>query len=736
MVKRFYDAACSITYILNVFETILPYCFEHLELKQINAEIKIEILNRFAKAKLNFNDLSECMASLFSKAKSNKSIEILDNLKIESYESVHFNNLNRFIEAKDELSVHEISNFMRETFLNKLDLYLADLVEFRNNSTQEFERFELELNRFLINLMSNDNFVKNHKVLQFANEILLKDTNNKYYRNNLSIYRQVINVFIDPKWSGIASPQFRESAESLIYRLNLKHHSHYVYFSTKFDYLKGLVRSFYEITKELDNFCDMYMDSLDTHYSNMTNEEAFDSKKGKLNSEILEKLTTNKSDLSDIKEVLKTFKNKNLTDSLIKIERFVPSKNAAVLAGVSAALRQLIINRTRQYAIDLLDFRSLAFVTFDQFEKAYFEYLSSYKQVKCQELMQFLTAKLKELTSLNEYHTSKRNEFISIYLLILNSKWSNSSIQPAIESLKSLLKKCGNKLNPYLINYYRNLQNLLNNYVNWCDPPLRCKDGNSNIYEINTQSAILSRIIARLKREYPTDLFCPSNEIRIINSNNLFIDVDLNGPEFQGVNLVIVGVNVKLVEEKTEFRIATDGKDANEQWLGKQASSGTGKDDQGNGKKGVDGSDGLPGGSAGHVYIVANDLSSVNILVSAKGGKGSTGQSGGDGASGKDGADGKSGDRERIEKYFDGFNWAFNVWSYRVTRVGTDGENGGNGGDAGCGGYAGESGDNGLVKLVSLNDILVSEYKDKAEDDNYNKKNGQPGKPGKKIVLF
>ncbi len=396
MVKRFYDAARSITYILNLFETILPHCFEHLELKQINNEIKIEILNRFAKAKLNFDDLSQCMTSLFSKAKSNnKSIGILDNLNIESYESAHFDNLNRFIEAKDELSVHEISNFMRETFLNKLDLYLADLVEFRNNSTQEFERFELELNRFLINLMSNDNFGNNQKVLQLANEILLKDNNNKNYRNNLSTYRQVINVFIDTKWSSITSPQFRESAESLIYRLNLKHHSHYVYFFTKFDYFKGLVTSFYEITKELNNFCDIYIDSLDTRYSNMTNEEAFDSKKGKLNSEILQKLTTNKSDLSDIKEVLKTFKNKNLTDSLTKIERFVPSKNAAVLAGVSAALRQLIINRTRQFAIDLLDFRSLAFVTFDQFEKAYFEYLSSYKQVKSRDLMEFLTTKLK-----------------------------------------------------------------------------------------------------------------------------------------------------------------------------------------------------------------------------------------------------------------------------------------------------------------------------------------------------
>ena len=148
----------------------------------------------------------------------------------------------------------------------------------------------------------------------------------------------------------------------------------------------------------------------------MSNEEAFDSKKGKLNSEILEKLSINKPDLSDIKEVLETFKNRNFTGSLIKIEKNIPPKNTAVLAGVSVALRQLIINRARQYAIDLLDYRSLAFVTFNQFEKAYFDYLSRYRQVKFGELMEFLMVKLKELRHLNEYDNSKRNKFISTYL--------------------------------------------------------------------------------------------------------------------------------------------------------------------------------------------------------------------------------------------------------------------------------------------------------------------------------
>ena len=238
----------------------------------------------------------------------------------------------------------------------------------------------------------------------------------------------------------------------------------------------------------------------------------------------------------------------------------------------------------------------------------------------------------------------------------------------------------------------------------------------------------MSRAIAKLKKEFPADCLCPNNEIRIINSNTLFIDVDLNGTEFSGVNIVIISEKVELVERKTEFRIVTDGRDANETWLGKQAASGVDTDDNGNGKKGADGSDGLPGCSAGHVYIVADDLSAANVLVSAKGGKGGCGQTGGNGAPGKDGADGKSADREAIEERFKG--WAFNVWSYRITRVGKDGESGANGGDAGCGGYAGESGETGLIKLVSLNSIFVSEFRDRGADL-INQENGKPGKPGK-----
>ena len=211
----------------------------------------------------------------------------------------------------------------------------------------------------------------------------------------------------------------------------------------------------------------------------MTNEEAFDPKEGKLISEILNKLTSNKPDFSDIKEVMTTFRSESLfvklKESLAKIERLVPSKNHAVLGGVSAALRQFLISKTRQYVNDVLDFRSLAFVTFKQFEKVYFDYLSRYEQVNSSQLRQFLTQKLDELTQLSVYETSKRSRFVAIYLAILNSKWSDSLIQPSILSLKQVISQCGNKLNPYLMTYYKNLHNLLNNYVNWCDRPLKTK---------------------------------------------------------------------------------------------------------------------------------------------------------------------------------------------------------------------------------------------------------------------
>ena len=203
MVRRFCEAEHAIVYIINAFEVVLPYCVEHLELKQINELVKVEIFNRFGRETNNFEDLRECMASLHAKARANKHIGFFDSGNVDAYENAQFDYLNRFVEAKDELSVHEVGYYIREAFLAKLDFYLADLVEFRNNSTQEFERFELELNGFLIDLVRNDannqkRGVSQQLGLKNVNE-LIKSAYARNYKNDLFMYRRVLHELIGTK---------------------------------------------------------------------------------------------------------------------------------------------------------------------------------------------------------------------------------------------------------------------------------------------------------------------------------------------------------------------------------------------------------------------------------------------------------------------------------------------------------------------------------------------------------
>lgn len=456
----------------------------------------------------------------------------------------------------------------------------------------------------------------------------------------------------------------------------------------------------------------------------MTNVEAFDSKHGLLNKDILSKLATNKPNVSDVREIFAVFRSEpafqTLTASLTNIENIVPARNQAALVGVSTAIRNLLVERTRQFVDDLLSFRALAFVTFRNFEKAFAEFLFKYEQVKSSELRNLLTKNLNQLNN---------RGLRQVYLDILRSEWIDNSLESSVkQSLSAVLEKCGNKLNPYLGEYRKNLHDLLNSYVNWCELPVKLI--NDNAYQVNSQSAILSRLIQKLKDKFPKDMLCPNNEIRLINSGCLFVDIDLDGAEYSGVNLVIVSETIKLVEGKKELRIVTDGTDAPETFAVKSAASGVGTVRK-RGADGSDGSDGLPGSSAGHIYVVADDLAPVKIVASAKGGRGGSGQAGGDGANGRDGTDGKDGDRDEIEDELEN-GWGFNIWSYRMTRVGTDGEDGGDGGNAGCGGFEGDSGEPGLIKLVSLNHADISEYNnnDGVDQTNQATRHGEPGKPG------
>jgi hypothetical protein len=625
--------------------------------------------------------------------------------------------LNKFQQANDEKSVCMLGFFIRRKIIQRLDTYLNSLARFRYESNLQFENFELELNKFLINSLDY--------------KITLKDAYSKFntktngYKNMVITYRNCLNSIIKDNYDLkiVNYEEFKNAGDLLDEKFKTTDHSHYIYMNERFTYFKELVVSFHKIIELLPGIFNQYVNLLANKYDNLTTEEAFAPKTGKINSDILNKFSNGVS-LDDVKNIFQLFNDKVLDSSLNNLIKTIPSKNQTVLHEVSRYLRKSLVKKTQDYVDELIEFRRNAFIIFNDFENVLYKYLSTYDVIRNHQLRLNLENIIFESKNYSKTKIDKTN-FNSIYssvlAILLNKQFDESS-----DKIKKILNDMGNKLNPYLKDVFLNLFNLLNNYINWYEKPEIIKQSDFNIYQVKTTSAILSSII-RLFKDNFNDCFIPDNELRIINSNNLFVDCDLNGKEYSGTNLVIISPNIELVNGKLEFNIKTDGNDAEDIYSNKSAKNASKHDMNGNGMKGDDGNDGKPGLSGGHVYIVTNKLPLVN--VTARGGKGGCGQSGGDGSSGKDGKDGKDGDKDAIYKGFDKwYNWKFNIWSYRVTKIGTDGLGGGNGGDSGSGGYAGDSGTGGFIKLISFDD-LISEFKD--NNGEYNTINGKSGKPGK-----
>jgi hypothetical protein len=715
LITRFYDAEDTLNKLLTFFSDLLPFCFELMDMKEINIQTKRDIYDVIGKPKDNFDDIIECVKNMIKQAKPHTSIKIdakflnQDNLaKISLWAYA----LNEFLNEKDELSIYSIGFFMREKLVQKLEVYLNSLVTFRYESTIAFEKFENELNKNLIKSFKDSEL---HKKLDQAFKRFTA-LPNPTYSSMISIYKQVTNDFFK------TDSQFNESIENLQRQLDIEHHSHFIYLPQKFKYLKDLIACFYEITKILPNLCEKYSICLADRYDNFTNEEAFNDKTGKLNTEILQKFEKGEN-FADIKNVLSIFDKRDLKDLIEKVERLIPRENKAALVGVVWCFRETLFNQTKDYANDLLDFRHTAFLCIDKFEKEFFKFLSDYDQLKNVGLRNTMKKHLDNIVSLGEFSKHKRDNFVVTYLSVVNQL--NQSNYEWCQQLKQILNECKTRLNPYWNLIANNLRNLLNNYVNWLHIE-KMKQQDFVVYQLKTFSAILSEIFESLTTQF-NDCFAPNNEIRIINTTNLFVDIDLVGEQYTSMNIVIISPTIRLVGRKTKFVIIVNGNDAKEVWVN-SAKNGDRQDKYGNGKPGQDGNDGATGSSGGHVYIVSNELPDIDVF--ARGGKGSNGQDGGNGAEGKDGDDGKDGSKKSIEDYFKKKlnNSKWNAWAYRVRRIGTDGQSGGHGGDAGAGGYAGEPGEGGCVKLVALNDHYIENYKDK--DGEKNNSHGKPGKPG------
>jgi hypothetical protein len=571
LVNRFYELDIAANKMLDFFGSMLPLCFELLELKEINIKSKTCIYDKIGKGIDKLDDIFECVSCLLKEIKqtnSNLEITASSNTKIDNLKE----KLNAFLAVKDEITVYTIGIFMRQRIVRKVEDYVDKLLEFRYESTKAFEAFEKDLNKYLIQSVSDSEIIK---TLEEATKIFSKRKNlNLEYGDTLNIYKSVINLFRTASY-------LEESIKILDNQLNIKDHLHSTYISQKLNYLADLIDCFHKITRIINDIGIKYSICLADRYDNLTNEEVFDEQNGKIYVEILSKFQSD----CEIIDIARVFKNKELENSILKIYKELPKDNKIA----AWCLRETIFHKTKDYVNETLDFRQKSFICFDQFEKELFKFLSEYDKLKNVKQRSFMKECLEDLKN-------TRDSVILNYtriMLFINAPWC--------QELRTLLEKCKNKLNPYIKSIYCNLRNLLNNYVNWYKVE-KTREYDFHKYKIKTTSAILSEIINNLNGEFK-DCFCPNNEIQIINTTNLYVDIDLIGPTYTGMKIVMISPTIKLVNGRSNFTINVSGKDADDVWFDKKAKNLDGHDDEGNGFNGIDGSDGKPGSSAGHVYI-------------------------------------------------------------------------------------------------------------------------------------
>ncbi|CAF1411613.1 unnamed protein product [Adineta steineri] len=599
----------------------------------------------------------------------------------------------------------------------RIDDYMKGLSSFRHATLVSIENFEKELHQFLLNSIreSIKNENTNNQLASQAISYLNSQNNN--YDKKISMYKNIMEVFNN----SIPS----EVIESVKLQLENTNHSHSVYLQTKINDLTAMLNRFSKVEKLLPKFSKLFRKCLNDKYDHLSEQEVF-STNGKIEKDIFDYLKHNKN-YDDIKNLVKNFNNTELSDIVRQCEIFVEDNDEKATTEISQCLRQCIIDTVENYTTSLLTYRHEALIAFNHFEKNLHDLLSSYEIIRNKNLRDSLKQILGKFNELpNDANNDYYNRSLEVYRNFVNTINLNGEFKECASVIKEILKENNHTLKPYFKEKINNIKNLLNSYINWYQIKT-LQQNECMIYEIETTSAIVSEVLNCLKKPPYLDCFRPNNEIRIINSNKLYIDTDLSSPEYSGVNIALVSLYQELVNEKKKFLINTNGEDAKDIWNNNPAQNGIGTDQNRNGNRGEDGSDGKSGKSAGHVYIVANELPKID--VSACGGKGGRGQNGGNGAPGADGQDGKDADKEAVENIAKEDQRLYSEWGTRNRRIGTDSEPGSSGGDAGSGGFLGEGGNLGLVKLIALNNSLQEiPYKNLRGDPGSN--DGKPGKSG------
>ncbi|CAF4179913.1 unnamed protein product [Rotaria sordida] len=720
-IQRFLKVEKSLKDFHHIFQCLLLYCYELLDLSEINDNLRNDIYNRICYQKQNFDDIKECIDILLNKVTCDKSIKKDFNINHAKQQLEYiYQSFDNCIINKDERAIHYIGAYLRTIIMNTVDYYMNSLASFRYQTLNSIEIFEKSLHQFLLSSIRQvvKNSINNNSLTSKASSDLeLFDFINSDYDQKISEYIKVVEIF-NSNPSTIPS----EVINCLITQLKNENHSHSIYLQKKIDNLTKILRRFAEVEKVLPKFSDVFRQYLNNRYDHLTQQEVCSSN-GKITQEIFNSLKSNKN-FDDIKQIIEIFDNQDLLDIVEKCKYFFEDNDDKGSAEIGECLRQCIIDTTEIYILNLLDFRHSASIGFNHFEKNFYYLLSTYEIIKNEKFRFQMKEILNQLFSQSNYSDNNYNNYLSIYKSII--EYLDKKGYECALNLRDIFNENKHTLKPLFEEKINNLKKLLNGYINWYKIKLY-KQYEYNIFQIESNSGILSEILNIIKSQY-SDCFCPNNEIRIINTNKLYLDIDLSGKEYSGVNIVLISPYQELVNKKNELKIITDGKKAENISKNNPAKNGIGTDSNGRGNNGEDGSDGKHGESAGHVYIVANQLPPIE--VSACGGQGGQGQDGGNGASGADGADGKDADKKILQEMLSG-GWALpgGANSYRYRLIGTDGKSGGWGGDSGLGGFHGDRGHSGLIKIISLDDTL-HDFRQKDLIDEPESSNGKPGQPG------
>ena len=285
-----------------------------------------------------------------------------------------------------------------------------------------------------------------------------------------------------------------------------------------------------------------------------------------------------------------------------------------------------------------------------------------------------------------------------IYLIVLFG-----DVMQHMEVVHLLLNKQFNHKS-YIKTYEDRIKALFNHYIN--PYKVTIKDNKKNkdckIYEIKMMNGILAEALST--PELPSDFKKPGNEVRIICTNNLFVEdnTELKKEDFHGMNVSIIackiiGVNNK-PGERSKLFIDVSGLDSTEKYAGPPPRPQSDYKPDGSGVDGLHGGGGYPGESAGNILIVTNNKGSADYPechFSADGGNGSDGQDGGNAKNGKDGKDGNEGEMHSFFEEWKGTVFRASGCSFRQANYGTHavvGTAGGSGGRPGCGGMGGYAG--------------------------------------------